>query len=49
MFEKHKAEEEKFQINLMNYKNKKERDTSSASETSFDAHMLYSTCLNDKA
>ena len=49
MFEKHKAEEEKFQINLMNYKNKKERDTSSASETSFDAHKLYSTCLNDKA
>ena len=49
MFEKHKAEEEKFQMNLMNCKNKKERDTFHASETSFDTHKLYSTCLNDKA
>ena len=49
MFEKYKAEKEKFQIKLMNCKNKKERDTFHASETSFDAHKLYSTCLNDKA
>ena len=49
MFEKRKAEEEKFQMNLMNCKNEKERDTFRASETSFDAHKLYSTCLNDKA
>ena len=49
MFEKRKAEEEKFQMNLMNCKNEKERDTLRASETSFDAHKLYSTCLNDKA
>ena len=49
MFEKRKAEEEKFQMNLMNCKNEKERDTFRASETSFDAHKLYSTCLNGKA
>ena len=49
MFEKCKAEEEKFQIKLMNCKNEKERDTFCGSETSFDAHKLYSTCLNDKA
>ena len=49
MFEKRKAEEEKFQMKLMNCKNEKERDTFCASETSFDAHKLYSTCLNDKA
>ena len=49
MFEKRKTEEEKFQMNLMNCKNEKERDTFRASETSFDAHKLYSTCLNDKA
>ena len=49
MFEKREAEEEKFQMNLMNCKNEKERDTFRASETSFDAHKLYSTCLNDKA
>ena len=48
-FEKRKAKEEKFQMNLMNCKNEKERDTFRASETSFDAHKLYSTCLNDKA
>ena len=33
----------------MNCKNKEERDTFCGSETSFDAHKLYSTCLNDKA
>ena len=49
MFEKREAEEEKFQMNLMNCKNEKERDTFRASETSFDTHKLYSTCLNDKA
>ena len=50
MFEKHKAEEENFQLNLMNCKNEKERGTFRASETtSFDAYKLYSTCLNDKA
>ena len=49
MFEKCEPEEEKFQMNLMNCKNEKERDTLRASETSFDAHKLYSTCLNDKA
>ena len=49
MFEKRKAEEEKFQMNLMNCKSEKKRDTFSASETCFDAHKLYSTCLNDKA
>ena len=48
-FKKHKAKEEKFQMKLMNCNNKKERDTFLASETSFDAHKLYSTCLNDKA
>ena len=30
-------------------KNEKERGTFRASETSFDAHKLYSACLNDKA
>ena len=45
-FKKRKAKEEKFQMKLMNCKNKKERDTFCASETSFDAHKLYSTCLN---
>ena len=49
MFEKRKAEEEKFQMNLMNCKNEKERDTFRASETSFYANKLYLTCLNDKA
>ena len=49
MFEKCKAEEEKFQMKLMNYKNEKERDNFRASETSFDAQKLYSTCLNDKS
>ena len=49
MFEKHKAKEEKFQMKLMNCKNKKERHTFCASETSFDAYKLYSTCLSDKA
>ena len=49
MFEKRKAEEEKFQMNLMNCKNEKEKDTFRASETSFAARKLYSTCLNDKA
>ena len=48
MFKKQKAKEEKFQMNLMNCKNEKE-DTFRAPETSFDAHKLYSTCLNDKA
>ena len=43
MFEKRKAQEEKFQMKLMNCKNVKERDTCCASETSFDAHKLYST------
>ena len=38
----------KFQMKLINSKNEKERDTSHASETSFDAHKLYSTGLNDK-
>ena len=33
----------------MNGKNEKERDDFRASETSLDAHKLYSTCLNDKA
>ena len=32
-----------------NCKNKKKRDTFRASETTFDTHKLYSTCLNDKA
>ena len=36
-------------MNLMNCKNEKERDTFRASETSFDAHKFYSTCLSDKA
>ena len=49
MFEKHIAKEEKFLMNLMNCKNEKERDTFRASVTFFDAHKLYSTCLNDKA
>ena len=49
MFEKHKAEVEKFQMKLMNCKNEEERDTNHASETSFDTHKLYSTDLNDKA
>ena len=49
MFEKRKAEEEKFQMKLMKYKNENEKDTLRASETSFDAHNLYSTCLNNKA
>ena len=49
MFEKCKAEEEKFQMNLMNCKNEKKRDTFCASETSFDAHKFYSTCLNNNA
>ena len=49
MFEKHIAKEEKFLMNLMNCKNEKERDTFHASVTFFDAHKLYSTCLNDKA
>ena len=44
-----KPRKEKFQIKLMNCKNERERDTFCASETSFDAHKLYSTCLNDKA
>ena len=35
-------------MKLMNCKNKKERDIFCASETSFDAYKLYSTCLNDK-
>ena len=48
MFEKCKAEEEKFQMNLMNCENEKKRDNFRASETSFDAHKLCSTCLNDK-
>ena len=47
MFEKRKVKEEKFQ-KLMSCKNEKERDTFCASETCFDAHKLYSTCLNDK-
>ena len=49
MFEKHKAKEEKFQMKLMNCKTEKERGIFRASEISFDAHKLYSTCLNDKA
>ena len=49
MSEKRKAEEEKFQMKLMNCNSKKERDTFHVSETSFDAHKLYSTCSNDKA
>ena len=40
MFEKRKAEEEKFQMNLMNCKNEKERDTFRASETSL-MHTSY--------
>ena len=32
----------------MNCKSKKERDAFHASETSFDAHKLYSTCINYK-
>ena len=35
-------------MKLINSKNEKERDTFHASETSFDAHKLYSTGLNDK-
>ena len=49
MFEKRKAEEEKFQMKLMNCKSEKERNTFRASETFSDAHKLYSICLNDKA
>ena len=49
MFEKRKAKEEKFQMKLMNCKNEKKGDTFRASETSFDANKLYSTCINDKA
>ena len=49
MFEKRKAKEEKFQMKLMNCKIEKKRDTFCASETSFDAHKLYSTCINDTA
>ena len=45
MFQKHNTEEEKFQMKLMNCRNEKERDTFHASETSFNAHKLYSTCL----
>ena len=41
MFEKRKAEEEKFQMKLMNCKNGKERDTIHVSETSFDAHIIF--------
>ena len=41
-------EEEKFQIKLMNCKSNKERDAFRASETSFDAHKLYSTRINYK-
>ena len=36
-------------MKLTNCNNDKERDTVCASETSFDAHKLYSTCSNDKA
>ena len=36
-------------MKLTNRNNGKERDTVCASETSFDAHKLYSTCSNDKA
>ena len=36
-------------MELMNCKNKKERETFLASETSFDAHKLYSTCFSNKA
>ena len=36
-------------MKLMKCKNEKERDTFHASETSFDVHKLYSTCLIDKA
>ena len=36
-------------MKLTNRNNDKERDTVCASETSFDAHKLYSTCSNDKA
>ena len=41
MFEKRKADEEKFQMKLMNCKNEQERETFRASETSFDAYKLY--------
>ena len=34
-------------MKLMNCKNKKK--TLHVSETAFDAHKFYSTCLNDKA
>ena len=47
MFEKRKAEEEKFQMKLMNCKDEKE--TLCALEISFDAHKLYSPCLIDSA
>ena len=36
-------------MKLMNCKKEKERETFCASETSFAAHKLYSTCFNDKA
>ena len=36
-------------MKLTNRNNDKERDTVCASETSFDAHKLYSTSSNDKA
>ena len=49
MFEKCEAEEVKLQMKLTNCKNEKERDNFCASETSFDEHKLYSTCLNDKS
>ena len=49
VWKKRKAKEQKFQMKLMNCKNKKERDTFHASETSFYAHKLHSKCLNDKA
>ena len=49
MFEKRKAEEEKFQMKLMNCKSEKERNTFRALETFSDAYKLYSICLNDKA
>ena len=49
VWKKRKAKEQKFQMKLMNCKNKKERDTFHASETSFHAHKLHSKCLNDKA
>ena len=49
VWKKRKAKEQKFQMKLMNCKNKKERDTFHASETSFHAHKLHSKCLSDKA